>query len=203
MKTILHIESSSISEGSSTREIGKFLVDSIKTKNSSHKIIDRDLIKNPIPHLSADVIKAFKDPASSLLKLSNDLIDELSVSDIVIIESPMYNFSIPSVLKAWIDHIARSGKTFTYQSGAPEGLLKNKHAILILGRGGVYSSGPAKAMDFQEPYLRCLLDFIGIKNVSSIYIEGMGMGPEKAAEAIKLAKQKVQDILSNELKNIL
>ena len=203
MKTVLHIESSSLSEGSATREIGKYLVDAIKAKNNAHKIIDRDLIRNPIPHLSADVIKAFKDPTSPLLKLSDDLINELLSSDVVIIESPMYNFSIPSVLKAWIDHVARSGKTFTYQSGAPEGLLKNKQAILILGRGGVYSSGPAQAMDFQEPYLRCVLEFMGIKDTHSIYIEGMGMGPEKAAEAIKLAKERAQNILSNELKNIL
>lgn len=191
MTTILHIESSSHYEGSATREIGAFLIDQLQASHKEARIIERDLVKQPIPHLTPEMVAALGQPDSLALTLSNQLIDELFAADILVIEAPMYNFSIPSVLKAWIDHVARAGRTFTYADGVPKGLVTGKKAILILGRGGVYSEGSAKIMDYQEPYLRALLGFIGITDVQPIYIEGLGMGPEKVVEALRSAKETI------------
>jgi len=196
MTTILHIESSSHYEGSTTREIGEFLINQLQESHHESRIIERDLVKQPVPHITPQMVAALGQPDSQELVLSNQLIDELFSADIVVIEAPMYNFSIPSVLKAWIDHVTRAGRTFTYAGGAPKGLVTGKKAILILGRGGVYSEGPAKVMDYQEPYLRTILDFIGITDVQTIYIEGLGMGPEKVAEALHLARQTIATIIA-------
>ena len=96
---------------------------------------------------------------------------------------PMHNFAPPSTLKAWIDHIARAGRTFSYSSNGPEGLLKGKRAIVVLASGGMYSNGPAKPFDFTEPYLRTVLGFIGITDVEVVRVEGVAnsaIGPETA-----------------------
>jgi len=94
---------------------------------------------------------------------------------------PMYNFSIPSTLKAWIDHVARRGRTFSYTENGPEGLLKDKKVFVLVARGGVYSNGaPAAPFDFQEPYLRTVLGFLGLTDVTFVHLEGLSMGPEAA-----------------------
>ncbi|PZP56370.1 MAG: hypothetical protein DI586_03965 [Micavibrio aeruginosavorus] len=163
---------------------------------ATHNAIEKSLEKAGwLPHYSTpiDTVLGGSDMASNDqagLALSNQLIDELMASDTLVIEVPMYNFSIPSVLKAWIDHVARQGKTFAYSAAGPEGLAKGKRAILVLGSGGVYSEGPAKTMEHTESYLRILLGFIGITDVEAIYIEGVGMGPDKAAEALEKATQR-------------
>jgi FMN-dependent NADH-azoreductase len=133
-------------------------------------------------------------PDAPALALSQQLVDEVLASDVLVIEAPMYNFAIPSVLKAWIDHIVRAGKTFQYGAHGPEGLAKGKKAIIVLGRGGVYSEGPYKVMDYQEPYLRAILGFIGISDVETIHIEGVAMGPDKAAEALEKAKERTHSV---------
>ena len=192
MTTILHIASSSNLHSSVTRQIGTVALEDLKKTNPGATIIERDLIKNPAPHVSPEFLGALfsgKDYAPALA-LSQQLIDEIMASDIIVLEAPMYNFGIPSVLKAWIDHIVRAGKTFQYGASGPEGLVKGKKAIIVLGRGGVYSEGPAKAMDYQEPYLRAVLAFIGITDVEPITIEGVAMGPDNAAEALAKAKER-------------
>ncbi len=191
MTTILHIKSSSNLQGSNTRQIGAVAEEKLK-KSPGAKVIERDLAKNPVPHLDSVLLGAmFSGNADAKeLALSNQLIDELVSSDIILIEAPMYNFSIPSVLKSWIDHIARAGKTFKYTSAGPEGFLKGKKAILILGSGGIYSEGPAKAVEHQETYLRVILNFIGITDIETIRIEGVALGEDKAKAALEQAKQK-------------
>jgi len=133
---------------------------------------------------------------SSVLSLSNQLIDELLASDILVLESPMYNFSIPSALKAWFDHVVRARKTFRITETGVEGLLKGKRGILVLGSGAVYSEGPFKSMDFQEPYLRAMLGFIGMTEVESIRVEGLNMGPDAAAEGVARARTRVSQVLA-------
>src|ERR1700744_1944690 len=116
MTTILHIKSSSNLQGSVTRQIGPVVIERLQTQVGGAKIIERDLVKTPVPHVSPELLGAMfsgNDQAEGLA-LSNQLVEELFSSDIIVIESPMYNFSIPSVLKAWIDHIARARKTFRY-----------------------------------------------------------------------------------------
>jgi FMN-dependent NADH-azoreductase len=192
MTTILHIKSSSAPQGSVTREIGITALERLKAQAPHAKVIERDLVKTAVPHVDPQFVGAMFSgkPDATELALSNQLVDELFASDIILIESPMYNFGIPSVLKAWIDHIARAGKTFRYTPTGPEGLLKGKQAILILGSGGVYSDGPMKIMDHQGTYLRAVLQFIGVTHVETITVEGVAMGPDKKSEALARAAQQ-------------
>ena len=111
------------------------------------------------------------------LALSDQLVDELTAADVLVMAVPMHNFGIPSTLKAWIDHVARAGRTFAYTHAGPQGLLKGKRTILVLATGGVYSSGPTKAFDFQEPYLRAILGFLGITDVNVVRVEGVAGAP--------------------------
>ena len=194
MKNILHIQSSSRYDGSVTRETGALTVQHLKRVIPDPRVITRDLVAAPVPHVTPALVAALWQPGSPALGLSDQLIDELLAADIIVIEVPMYNFNIPSVLKAWIDHVVRAGRTFSYEGGVPAGLVKGKKAILIFGRGGVYTEGPAKVMDHQEPYLRAILGFIGIIDVQSVYIEGTGMGPEKTKDALAGAKRMVEKV---------
>lgn len=196
MTTILHISSSSNLSTSVTRQIGSIVVNELEVFHSAIKIIERDLVKNPVPHINPEFLDSmFSDKKERPeLLMSNQLIDELLASDIIVIEAPMYNFGIPSVLKAWIDHIARSGKTFKYTASGSEGLAIDKKAILILGRGGIYSEGANKALDYQESYLRSILGFIGITYVESVVIEGVAMGAEIASAALENAKKQAFDV---------
>jgi len=196
MTTILNIKSSSNLQGSVTRQIGPVAVERLKAQYPDAKIIERDLVKTSIPHVSPQFVSAMFSGQNDApaLALSQKLIDEVLASDIIVLEVPMYNFGIPSALKAWIDHVVRAGKTFRYGAAGPEGLAKGKKAIIVLGRGGVYSEGPMKTMDYQEPYLRMILGFIGITDVETIVIEGVALGPEKAAAALAGARQRAHTL---------
>ena len=154
-----------------------------------------DLVQNPVPHIApAFVDVLYTKPDAPELALSRTLVAEILASDIIVLEAPMYNFNIPSVLKAWIDHIVRAGLTFTYSASGVEGLLKGKKVILVLGRGGMYTEGPMKVMDYQETYLRAVLGFVGITDIDTVLIEGVGMGVEKREEALASAKKKIASI---------
>jgi FMN-dependent NADH-azoreductase len=131
---------------------------------------------------------------TQLLALSEALIEELFAADTIVIASPMHNFGVPSTLKAWIDHISRAGRTFSYGANGPQGLLKGKRAILVLASGGVYSNGQMKALDFTEPYLRAVLGFLGITEVDVVRVEGVAMssiGPEKALAAASAGSKQL------------
>jgi FMN-dependent NADH-azoreductase len=125
------------------------------------------------------------------LHLSDQLTEELLASDLLVIASPMWNFGIPSLLKAWIDHVVRAGKTFNYAGGGVEGLAKGKKAILVLASGGVFSDGPWKPWDTVEPYLRQILGFIGIDDVQTVRAEGMNM-PALAIHAVPNGEKAVE-----------
>jgi FMN-dependent NADH-azoreductase len=194
MTTILHISSSSNLQSSLTRKFGKLTVEKLQKTHSGSKIIKRDLVQDTVPHLSPAFVEARNagDEAAKIFELSNQLIDEVMASDILVIEAPMYNFNIPSVLKAWFDHILRAGKTFKYGATGPEGLVKNKKVFLILSSGGVYSEGPAKGFDHNEPYLRTLLGFIGVTDIEVIRTEGVARGPDKIAATMAQAEKKIE-----------
>lgn len=194
MTNILHIKSSSNLQGSLTRQVGALVEERLKTLYRDAKVIERDLVANPVPHISPEFLGAMYSNDNDVLALSNQLIDELMASDLIIIEAPMYNFGVPSVLKAWVDHIARAGKTFSYSERGPEGLVVGKRAIIVLSCGGIYTDGPMKAYEHTDSYLRTLLGFIGVTDVETIYIEGLAMGPEKAAAALEAAKQHAAEL---------
>ncbi|MET0291354.1 MAG: NAD(P)H-dependent oxidoreductase, partial [Steroidobacteraceae bacterium] len=115
------------------------------------------------------------------------LIAELKAASHVVIGAPMYNFSIPSTLRTWFDHVLRPGTTFSYSAAGPTGLIDDKPVIVIESRGGIYSEGPGVAADFQEPYLRQLLGFIGLTDVRFVRVEKIGFGPEARQQSIEQA----------------
>jgi FMN-dependent NADH-azoreductase len=119
------------------------------------------------------------------------LIEELEQADTIVIAAPMYNFSVPSTVKAWIDHIARAGRTFRYTAEGPQGLLTGKKVYLALSRGGIYTQGPASALDHQESYLRAVLSFVGLTEVTVVHAEGLNISPEANAAGRQKAKETV------------
>ncbi len=151
-------------------------------------VVERALSSKTMPHLDGETFVAMGMPSGehdsrqqAAVALSDTLIAELETADTIVLAVPMYNFSIPSTLKAWIDHVARRGRTFRYTEKGPEGLLKGKKVFVLTARGGVYSNGaPAAAFDFQEPYLRAVLAFLGLTDVTFVHFEGLAMGPEAA-----------------------
>jgi FMN-dependent NADH-azoreductase len=190
MTTILHLNTSIRASGSHSRTltgefIGKLAV------GGQDEVIERDLAANPVPHLDEATMGAFFTAAdkrstaqSAALKLSDTLIAELQAADTIVIGAPMYNFSISSGFKAWIDHVARAGITFKYSETGPVGLLTGKKVYVFTARGGVYSHGPAMSMDFHETYLRAVLGFIGLKDITFVHTEGLGMGEEAVSKAM-------------------
>ena len=123
-------------------------------------------------------------------------LEELFAADIIVIGAPMYNFSIPSQLKAWIDRIAVAGKTFRYTESGAEGLATDKRVIVVSSRGGVYSTGPAAALDFQETYLRTVLSFIGVTDVEFIRAEGVNLSAEHKTNAVAAAHISIGQLAS-------
>jgi FMN-dependent NADH-azoreductase len=163
--------------------------------------VTRDLGANPIPHLSFDSAAALRtEPASdaqtAARALSDQLVAELKAADVVVIGAPMYNFGIASTLKAWFDHVLRAGVTFRYTQAGPEGLLAGKRAIVVVTRGGLYSEGPAQAMDAQEPHLRTLLGFMGITDVAIVRAERLAFGDEARDLAISAAGSHLDDVIA-------
>jgi FMN-dependent NADH-azoreductase len=154
----------------------------------------RDLAADPVPHLSGAYLAAAAGGSGSEalkaeVEASAALMDEFLAADIVVIGTPMYNFSVPTQLKAWIDRIAVAGKTFRYTEKGPEGLAGGKRLIIAISRGNIYSPGaPAAPNDFQEPYLRAVFNFLGVSDIEFVRAEGIAFGPEQRKAALDEAK---------------
>ncbi|MBK2105766.1 FMN-dependent NADH-azoreductase [Francisella philomiragia] len=193
MKKVLHIRSSIKEENSVSRKIGDDLISHLKSTDKV-KVLERDLVDNSVEHINPDFINAMANNNQDRLATSNKLIEELFENDIIVIESPMYNFSIPSTLKSWIDNIMIARKTFLYTQNGPEGLVKNKKAILVLSKGNIYSEGAAKPLDFQENYLKTILNFIGINDITVICAEGVDLNAEIREKSLKQVAQQIKDL---------
>ena len=200
MTNVLYVSSSPRS-GSYSTSVADRVIAEIRQADPEAKVISRDLARTPIPHVDADFLQATRsaegpqnDTQRRILARSDALVDEVFAADVIVIAAPMYNFSIPSTLKAWIDHIARPGRTFSYSEKGPEGLVKGKRVIIINAKGGIYSSGPAQALEHQSTYLRGVLGFLGMTDVESIDIEGVGYGPEAAQKAVDGGLQRAQEV---------
>jgi FMN-dependent NADH-azoreductase len=170
---LLHLDSSILGENSVSRAVSAAVVAQLK---SAHPGVDetyRDLVADPLPHLT---LEALADPA---------VVDQFLAADVVVIGAGMYNFGLPSQLKAWIDRILIAGKTFRYTESGPQGLAGGKRVIVALSRGGVYGAGSAaESMEHAETYLRGAFGFIGVTDLEFIIAEGIALGPEQRATAL-------------------
>lgn len=198
---ILHIDASPLGSASISRQLTAAVVDHLKKETPTASVTHRDLIASPVTHLSGELVQALRPapgspPAGESIRAEADqtetLISELLESDVLVIGAPMYNFSIPSQLKAWIDRVLQPGRTFRYTADGPIGLAAGKKAIVVSSRGGMYAGKPFEtAMDHQEAYLRTVLSFIGITDIAYVRAEGVGMGPEQKNAALAAANQQI------------
>ncbi|WP_183240735.1 FMN-dependent NADH-azoreductase [Bradyrhizobium sp. cir1] len=197
--TILHIDSSILGGYSVSRSLSADIVARQQALHPDLKVIYRDLVADAALHLSDRHMAVFQGGAVSDPGLGADLaaggayIDDLFAADIIVIGAPMYNFSVPSQLKGWIDRVCVVGRTFQYGANGPEGLLpKGKKVFIASSRGGVYTGdSPAAGLDFQETYLRSVLHFIGLTDITVVRAEGLNMGDEVKAAAIAKAKTEI------------
>lgn len=201
MSSILLITSSPRGDQSHSTRIATDLAEKLAARTPGTALVRRDLAANPLPHIGTDFASGIytapeqRTPAQArAVAVSDDLVDELFAADTVIIASGMINFGVPSVLKAWIDNIARSGRTFRYTDEGPEGLLKGKKAYIVVASGGVYSEGPAAAFNHAAPYLRSTLNFLGVTDIEEIAIEGVAMGPEVEQQALTQAIDRTEQL---------
>lgn len=199
---ILHIDSSVTGAKSVSRPLTAATIAKLTALNPDAEVTYRDLVGEPLSHYTAVLRIHGADfvattPAQKLeLEMGEAILAEFLASDVIVIGAPMYNFSIPSQLKAWIDLICVAGKTFSYSSGGPKGLCGDKRAIIVSSRGGLYGAGSNNdRADFQENYLKHVLGFLGVTNIEIIRAEGIGYGPEKAAEAIASAHQQIAGLV--------
>jgi FMN-dependent NADH-azoreductase len=198
---LLHLDSSVLGAASVSRQLSAEIVARHQALHPGIRVVTRDLAADPALHLSGAHMAAFQGVASEDATINADLVkgnaymDELFAADILVIGTPMYNLSIPTPLKAWIDRIAVAGKTFQYTATGPEGLLKNKKAFIASARGGVYSAdSPAAALEHQESYLIGLLAFLGVTDVTVVRAEGLAYGPEAKDAAVASALQDIAAI---------
>ena len=175
---LLHIDSSALGQNSVTRELSAAIVSQWTSTLDGVQVEYRDLDREPLPHLTGGSL-AQADPAEAAD--AERTLQQFLDADVVVIGAPMYNFSIPSTLKAWIDRVAVAGRTFRYTEAGPEGLAGGKKVVIASGRGGLHSGMPS---DFQEPYLRQLLGFVGLTDVTFIRAEKIGYGPEARDQAV-------------------
>lgn len=199
MKKILHIISSPRGTASMSNKLGNTIVEKIKTEYPGSTVTEVNLVKNYFPHLEETHLTAFFTPLENYtdenreaMKYSDLAIQQIKDADILVIDAPMYNFNIPSVLKTWIDHIIRVDATFKISENGTEGLIKGKKVYIALSSGAVYTSGPRMTYDFIAPYLKNILGFIGITDLTFFRIEGTNIpgvqetAVEKGLESVVL-----------------
>jgi FMN-dependent NADH-azoreductase len=188
---LLHLDSSALGPYSVSRELSAAIVAGWKRRNPGLEIVYRDLAADPLPHWSPVSDEA--DPAALAGKA---VLDEFLSADVVVIGAPMYNFSIPSSLKAWIDRVLVAGRTFRYTEKGPEGLAGGRKIIVASSRGGFYGDESGLShMDFQEDYLRQVFGFMGVTDLEFVRAEGIGLGPEHRAKALTSAHATIAERL--------
>ncbi len=198
MRSILLVTSSPRGPASHSSRIAGELVRDLQAGAPGSTVTLRDLAADPLPHIGADFAIGSRAPAAdrtasqaAAVAVSDAAVAELLAADTVVIAAGLINFGVPSTLKAWIDNLARAGVTFRYTEAGPEGLAKGRKVYLVLASGGIYSEGPAAAMDHALPYLRDTLGFMGMTDVEVIRIEGVAMGPEAEAQGLDRARAQL------------
>lgn len=201
MSKLLHIDSSGKGNASTTRVLTEYFAKIWKANNRDGVVVTRDLLATDLPPITPEFTGAMFTPAESLteaqkkaLAPSNELVEEVLEADTYIFGVPMYNFSVPGVFKLYIDQIVRAGKTFSYSTGIPEGLLKNKKLIVVTAHGADYTTSPMKELDFVEPYLRAIFGFLGVKTIEFVTVAGRD--PQVVSDGIELAKRRMDVIVA-------
>ena len=184
---LLHIDSSALGGNSVTRELSAAIVARWRDALPDLRISYRDLDLDPVPHVTG---RGLSGADADEVAAAARTLEEFLAADVIVIGAPMYNFSVPSTLKAWIDRIAVAGKTFRYTADGAQGLAGGKQVIIASGRGGLHSGAPS---DFQEPYLRQVFGFLGIENVKFVRAEGVAYSPEHRAEALAAAHASIPE----------
>jgi len=194
--TLLHVDASILGANSASRQLSRAAVDRLRAADPALEIVYRDLAAAPLSHLSGEHLAAAQGAVPESPAIQKEIaanqaaLEEFLAADIVVIGAPMYNFTIPSQLKAWIDRIVVAGKTFRYSAAGPEGLAGNKRVIITISRGGFYGAGaPAAALEHLETYLRGVFGFIGVSDPEIIIAEGLLVGPEQREKAMQGALQ--------------
>ncbi len=197
---LLNLEVSPNGESSSSLQVSRHLLEKFKGEIPGISITTRDLDAQPIPHLTgADIGAAFTPPEArtpeqqEVIKLSDQLVDELLAADVLLISSPIWNFGLPSVLKAWVDHIVRVGRTISFSSQGPKGLVPQKKVFVVVSSGGVFSQGPYAVHDHFVPSIRSILGCIGLTDVEVIRVEGTANSATTAG-VVAAAKSKIDSL---------
>jgi FMN-dependent NADH-azoreductase len=195
MTTLLQINTSLFSENGQSSKLTRDFVAAWRARHPDGSVVVRDLAAHPLPHLTAERFQAFlakpedRTPEQQAIVAESDaLIDELKTADQIVLGLPMYNFGIPSTLKAYIDHIARAGVSFRYTANGPEGLIGDRKLTVLAARGGRYAGTPK---DTQSGYVRDFFNFIGIHDIDFIYAEGMAMDETTRREALEAAQSRI------------
>lgn len=187
---LLHLDASALGGHSVSRALTAAIVAEFVKQEPATEVTYHDLVATPLPHWTP--VADASDPANVL---GSQMLEEFLSADVVVIGAPMYNFSVPSQLKAWIDRIAVAGKTFRYTANGPEGLAGGKRVIIASSRGGVYSEGSAAApMDFQETYLRALLGFLGVTDIEFVRAEGVNLGEANKTASLQTAHASIGSV---------
>jgi len=203
MKTLLQIRSSIFSNGGQSSRLAERFVARWRASNPGGRVIVRDLAKEPVPHLDAARFGAFlakpeeRTPAQqAVVDYSDALIGELKRADVVVLGLPMYNFGVPSTLKAYFDHVARVWKTFKYTEKGPVGLLTGKKVYVFAARGGMYAGTPN---DTQTPFIRTFLSFIGMSDIEFVYAEGLAISEASKQQSLARAEAAIDALAEPEL----
>ncbi len=199
MKNVLKITSSILGEGSVSSQLMEELIAGLGASGAI-RLTERDFSREPVPHLDGAWLTALSTAESDRdeeqrrkVDYSDGLIEELRRADVLVIGLPMYNFSVPSMLKAWIDHTARAGVTFKYTESGPVGLLEAKKVYLVTAMGGEHAPG---ATDFLRPYMRLVLSFIGLDDVEFITADGLNISPQRRQQGLAAARSRIGEIVA-------
>ncbi|MDR0218462.1 MAG: FMN-dependent NADH-azoreductase [Enterobacteriaceae bacterium] len=199
MSNVLILKSSILAQYSQSNKMTDYFIEQWSALNADSPITLRDLAENPVPVLDGELAGALRpsdaemtERQKSVLALSDELVAELKANDVIVINAPMYNFTIPTQLKTYFDLVARAGVTFRYTENGPVGLLENKTVIVLASRGGFHQNSPNDSM---TPYLRTFLGFIGMINVNFVYAEGLALGEGSANQAHQTARHAITDII--------
>ena len=199
MPSVLIIESSARQQESVSRQLTQQFINQWRFAHPTDRILIRDVALNPIPHMDSNLLGGWMKPAGArsnteqlCLERSDELTNELLAADMLVIAAPMYNFGIPSTLKAWLDHVIRAGVTFKYTPTRTQGLLIGKRAVVLTARGGIHADDSS---DHQEPYLRQVLSFMGIHDITFVHAEGINLSSNFREKGIKCATSLLARII--------